>query len=124
MAGDALPVPGIPTRCHHCAGPLSKDMETSSWTVPPLVRDSFSMIGSAIGGTAGAFYGFNYIGPSLATPVVHEVPVIQEPVVLDVANEEQEEQPHVLENNVLVEEDIIENDVPIQEDIRDGDILV
>uniref|UniRef100_A0A0D3EM27 Uncharacterized protein n=1 Tax=Oryza barthii TaxID=65489 RepID=A0A0D3EM27_9ORYZ len=34
--------------------------ETSSWTVPPLVRDSFSMIGSAIGGTAGAFYGFNH----------------------------------------------------------------
>uniref|UniRef100_A0A0E0MUA8 Uncharacterized protein n=1 Tax=Oryza rufipogon TaxID=4529 RepID=A0A0E0MUA8_ORYRU len=62
MAGEASPPapPEIPTRCHHCAGPLSKDMETSSWTVPPLVRDSFSMIGSAIGGTAGAFYGFNH----------------------------------------------------------------
>jgi hypothetical protein len=68
--------------------------ETSSWTVPPLVRDSFSMvrfpsswdalmllyeicfllwlfcvnayvvlpwqIGSAVGGTTGAFYGFNH----------------------------------------------------------------
>jgi ABC-type uncharacterized transport system permease subunit len=31
--------------------------------VPPLVRDSFSMIGSAIGGTAGAFYGFNHTMP-------------------------------------------------------------
>ncbi|XP_020214822.1 uncharacterized protein LOC109798833 [Cajanus cajan] len=50
-------------RCHHCAGPLSKDMETSNWTVPPLVRDSFSMIGSAVGGTTSAFYGFNHVMP-------------------------------------------------------------
>ncbi|XP_021282685.1 uncharacterized protein LOC110415378 isoform X1 [Herrania umbratica] len=47
-------------RCHHCAGPLSKEMETSEWTVAPLVRDSFSMIGSAVGGTTSAFYGFNH----------------------------------------------------------------
>ncbi|XP_047179302.1 uncharacterized protein LOC124846132 [Vigna umbellata] len=46
-------------RCHHCAGPLSNRMETSLWTVSPLIRDSFSMIGSAVGGTASAFYGFN-----------------------------------------------------------------
>ncbi|RDX78959.1 hypothetical protein CR513_40680, partial [Mucuna pruriens] len=50
-------------RCHHCAGPLTKNMETSNWTVPPLVRDSFSMIGSAVGGTTSAFYGFNHIMP-------------------------------------------------------------
>ncbi|OAY46053.1 uncharacterized protein LOC110618658 [Manihot esculenta] len=50
-------------RCHHCAGPLSKEMETSDWTVPPLIRDSFSMIGSAVGGTASAFYGFNHVIP-------------------------------------------------------------
>ncbi|KAJ4950093.1 hypothetical protein NE237_026925 [Protea cynaroides] len=50
-------------RCLHCAGPLSKEMETSNWTVPPLVRDSFSMIGSAVGGTASAFYGFNLVMP-------------------------------------------------------------
>ncbi|VAH59987.1 unnamed protein product [Triticum turgidum subsp. durum] len=37
--------------------------ETSSWTVTPLVRDSFSMIGSAVGGTAGAFYAFNHAMP-------------------------------------------------------------
>lgn len=69
--------PGINVRCHHCAGPLSKEMvriffsclfsssvisfhflcfqisisfsfgglqETSQWTVPPLIRDSFSMV--------------------------------------------------------------------------------
>ncbi|XP_062207889.1 uncharacterized protein LOC133909464 isoform X1 [Phragmites australis] len=60
---DAARCPEIPRRCHHCAGPLSKDMESSSWTVPPLVRDSFSMIGSAVGGTAGAFYGFNHVTP-------------------------------------------------------------
>nr|GMC93831.1 uncharacterized protein LOC109154094 [Ipomoea batatas] len=30
-------------RCPHCAGPLSNEMETSEWTVPPLIRDSFSM---------------------------------------------------------------------------------
>ncbi|MCD7472072.1 hypothetical protein HAX54_012960 [Datura stramonium] len=47
-------------RCPHCAGPLSKEMETSEWTVPPLIRDSFSMIGSAVGGTTSAFYGFNH----------------------------------------------------------------
>ncbi|XP_077241190.1 uncharacterized protein LOC143881792 [Tasmannia lanceolata] len=50
-------------RCHHCAGPLSKDMEASSWTIAPFIRDSFSMIGSAVGGTASAFYGFNRAMP-------------------------------------------------------------
>ncbi|XP_027347738.1 uncharacterized protein LOC113859122 [Abrus precatorius] len=50
-------------RCHHCAGPLSKNMETSNWNIPPLVRDSFSMIGSAVGGTTSAFYGFNHVMP-------------------------------------------------------------
>ncbi|ONK62806.1 uncharacterized protein A4U43_C07F8330 [Asparagus officinalis] len=52
-----------PTTCPHCAGPLSKDMETSRWTVAPLIRDSFSMIGSAVGATASAFYGFNHAMP-------------------------------------------------------------
>ncbi|KAE8649604.1 uncharacterized protein LOC101207007 [Cucumis sativus] len=50
-------------RCQHCAGPLSKDMETSAWTIPPLIRDSFSMISSAVGGIASAFYGFNNVMP-------------------------------------------------------------
>ncbi|TVU22553.1 hypothetical protein EJB05_32262 [Eragrostis curvula] len=45
-AGGAAQCPEIPRRCHHCAGPLSKDM-----------------IGSAVGGTAGAFYGFNHVMP-------------------------------------------------------------
>ncbi|PRQ19085.1 hypothetical protein RchiOBHm_Chr7g0213231 [Rosa chinensis] len=60
MAGST---PKNTIRCHHCAGPLSKEMETSAWTVPPLIRDSFSMIGSAVGGTVSAFYGFNYVMP-------------------------------------------------------------
>ncbi|KAJ4840288.1 hypothetical protein Tsubulata_023409 [Turnera subulata] len=60
---DPKPNPASVSRCHHCAGPLSKQMETSDWTVPPLVRDSFSMIGSAVGGTASAFYGFNHVMP-------------------------------------------------------------
>ncbi|KAL3613781.1 hypothetical protein CASFOL_041855 [Castilleja foliolosa] len=51
------------TQCPHCAGPLTKEMETSGWTITPLIRDSFSMIGSAVGGTAGAFYGFNHAMP-------------------------------------------------------------
>ncbi|KAG0460857.1 hypothetical protein HPP92_020835 [Vanilla planifolia] len=51
------------SRCPHCAGPLSKDLETSSWTVGPLIRDSFSMIGTGVGGTASAFYGFNHVMP-------------------------------------------------------------
>ncbi|XP_071690428.1 uncharacterized protein [Rutidosis leptorrhynchoides] len=50
-------------RCRHCAGPLTKDMETSDWTVGPLIRDSFSMIGSAVGGVSSAFYGFNLVMP-------------------------------------------------------------
>ncbi|XP_039048844.1 uncharacterized protein LOC120189698 [Hibiscus syriacus] len=55
--------PGSNLRCPHCAGPLSKEMDTSEWTVAPLVRDSFSMIGSAVGGTTSAFYGFNLVMP-------------------------------------------------------------
>ncbi|PIA34050.1 hypothetical protein AQUCO_03900150v1 [Aquilegia coerulea] len=51
------------SRCPHCAGPLSKEMETTRWTIAPLIRDSFSMIGSAVGGTASAFYGFNHAMP-------------------------------------------------------------
>ncbi|KAE9585594.1 hypothetical protein Lal_00010166 [Lupinus albus] len=50
-------------RCHHCAGPLSKHMETTQWTIAPLIRDSFSMIGSAVGGVTSAFYGFNHVMP-------------------------------------------------------------
>ncbi|CAI0432725.1 unnamed protein product [Linum tenue] len=50
-------------RCHHCAGPLTKEAATSGWTNRPLLRDSFSMIGTAVGGTAGAFYGFNHVMP-------------------------------------------------------------
>lgn len=55
--------PGSNMRCHHCAGPLSKEMVTSEWTIAPLIRDSFSMIGSAVGGTTSAFYGFNHVMP-------------------------------------------------------------
>ncbi|KAL4341240.1 hypothetical protein GQ457_08G013600 [Hibiscus cannabinus] len=61
----ANPNPRCNLRCHHCAGPLSKHMETSEWTVAPLVRDSFSMIGSAVGGTTSAFYGFNHVMPKV-----------------------------------------------------------
>uniref|UniRef100_A0A1J3FP86 Transmembrane protein n=1 Tax=Noccaea caerulescens TaxID=107243 RepID=A0A1J3FP86_NOCCA len=53
----------IGIRCHHCAGPLTKNLETSQWTVAPFIRDSFSMIGSAVGGTASAFIGFNHVMP-------------------------------------------------------------
>ncbi|CAH2072449.1 unnamed protein product [Thlaspi arvense] len=53
----------IGIRCHHCAGPLTKNLETSEWTVAPFIRDSFSMIGSAVGGTASAFIGFNHAMP-------------------------------------------------------------
>ncbi|KAG7027560.1 hypothetical protein SDJN02_11574 [Cucurbita argyrosperma subsp. argyrosperma] len=61
--GDSNLISKSNMRCQHCAGPLSKDMETSAWTIPPLIRDSFSMIGSAVGGTASAFYGFNHVMP-------------------------------------------------------------
>ncbi|CAL5352095.1 hypothetical protein CsSME_00039679 [Camellia sinensis var. sinensis] len=59
--GDSNPRRSV--RCPHCAGPLAKEMETSDWTLPPLIRDSFSMIGSAVGCTTSAFYGFNHVMP-------------------------------------------------------------
>ncbi|GAY39894.1 hypothetical protein CUMW_047870 [Citrus unshiu] len=59
MATDSNPGQNT-LRCHHCAGPLSMKMETSEWTVAPFIRDSFSMIGTAVGGTTSAFYGFNH----------------------------------------------------------------
>ncbi|KAL9251802.1 hypothetical protein AKJ16_DCAP05178 [Drosera capensis] len=59
------PNPVKSLHCPHCAGPLSKDMEISGWNVPPLIRDSFSMIGSAVGGTTSAFYGFNFVMPTV-----------------------------------------------------------
>ncbi|KAI3738586.1 hypothetical protein L2E82_28623 [Cichorium intybus] len=59
--GDSDPQNSL--RCRHCAGPLTKEMETSAWTVGPLIRDSFSMIGSAVGGVSSAFYGFNLVMP-------------------------------------------------------------
>ncbi|XP_071708157.1 uncharacterized protein [Rutidosis leptorrhynchoides] len=40
-----------------------KISETSNWTVGPLSRDSFSMIGSAVGGVSNAFYGLNLVMP-------------------------------------------------------------
>ncbi|XP_071730962.1 uncharacterized protein [Rutidosis leptorrhynchoides] len=40
-----------------------KISETSNWTVGPLSRDSFSMIGSAVGGVSNAFYGLNLAPP-------------------------------------------------------------
>lgn len=49
-----------PVRCPRCAAPLSKELEASSWSLAPFIRDSFSMIGTAIGGSASAFYGFNH----------------------------------------------------------------
>ncbi|KAG8043868.1 hypothetical protein GUJ93_ZPchr0458g22678 [Zizania palustris] len=36
MAGDASPAPEIPTRCQHCAGPLSKDMMETRMNFVPL----------------------------------------------------------------------------------------
>ncbi|XP_028096423.1 uncharacterized protein LOC114296317 isoform X2 [Camellia sinensis] len=56
--GDSKPRRSV--RCPYCAGPLAKEMEASDWTLPPLIRDSFSMIGSAVGCTTSAFYGFNH----------------------------------------------------------------
>ncbi|GLJ52203.1 hypothetical protein SUGI_1110430 [Cryptomeria japonica] len=47
-------------RCRRCAAPLSKDLEESSWSLAPFIRDSFSMIGTTVGGSASAFYGFNH----------------------------------------------------------------
>ncbi|XP_048424077.1 uncharacterized protein LOC103956198 isoform X1 [Pyrus x bretschneideri] len=69
--------PETSVRCHHCAGPLSKKMETSEWTVAPLIRDSFSMIGSALGGTASAFYGFNHEIFHGRTKMIDVMPIVR-----------------------------------------------
>ncbi|XP_024026933.1 uncharacterized protein LOC21385891 [Morus notabilis] len=61
--GECAAAAGEGLRCRHCAGPLTKDIETTQWTVRPFIRDSFSMIGSAVGGTTSAFYGFNHVMP-------------------------------------------------------------
>uniref|UniRef100_A0A7N0RAG5 Uncharacterized protein n=1 Tax=Kalanchoe fedtschenkoi TaxID=63787 RepID=A0A7N0RAG5_KALFE len=53
----------VRTTCDLCAGPLLKEAETTSWNIPPLLRDSFCMIGSAVGGISSAFYGFNCVMP-------------------------------------------------------------
>ncbi|QHO31062.1 hypothetical protein S83_025799 [Arachis hypogaea] len=39
--------------------------ETTHWTVLPFIRDSFCMIGYAIGATTSAFYGFINVLPDL-----------------------------------------------------------
>ncbi|OEL37506.1 hypothetical protein BAE44_0001475 [Dichanthelium oligosanthes] len=46
-AGDAARCPEVPSRCHHCAGPLSKDM------APPVIVFSSACAGLA-GGTIPA----------------------------------------------------------------------
>eukprot|EP00249_Psilotum_nudum_P012753 c23961_g1_i2 orf=179-685(-) len=58
--------PGLgPPRCPRCSAPLSKDLEASGWTIAPFVKDSFAMIGTAVGGTVSAFYGFNHAMPPI-----------------------------------------------------------
>ncbi|XP_048424079.1 uncharacterized protein LOC103956198 isoform X3 [Pyrus x bretschneideri] len=52
-------------------------METSEWTVAPLIRDSFSMIGSALGGTASAFYGFNHEIFHGRTKMIDVMPIVR-----------------------------------------------
>ncbi|MQM21863.1 hypothetical protein Taro_054907 [Colocasia esculenta] len=59
--------------------------ETSAWTVAPFIRDSFSMIGSAVGGTASAFYGFNYDCINMGRPdicKIHQALNLAPPVIV------------------------------------------
>ncbi|BBN04808.1 hypothetical protein MPTK1_3g07810 [Marchantia polymorpha subsp. ruderalis] len=56
--------PGIGSpRCPRCAAPLSKDLEASGWTIAPFMRESFAVVGTAVGGSTSAFYGFNTVMP-------------------------------------------------------------
>ncbi|GKF53326.1 hypothetical protein Tco_0160236, partial [Tanacetum coccineum] len=50
---------------HYTVALCDLPLETSAWTVGPLIRDSFSMIGSAVGGISSAFYGFNLVMPAV-----------------------------------------------------------
>jgi len=38
---------------------VTTGVEESSWSLAPFIRDSFSMIGTAVGGSASAFYGWD-----------------------------------------------------------------
>ncbi|CAM6112408.1 unnamed protein product [Calypogeia fissa] len=70
---DSSPVYHAPTmspglgapRCPRCAAPLSKDLEASGWTIAPFMRESFAVVGTAVGGSVGAFYGFNNVMPTV-----------------------------------------------------------
>ncbi|XP_057844592.2 uncharacterized protein LOC131054147 isoform X2 [Cryptomeria japonica] len=37
--------------------------DISGWTMAPVVRDTFTMVGTTAGGTLGAFHGFNRVMP-------------------------------------------------------------
>lgn len=56
--------PGLgSSRCPRCFSPISSDSVTSGWTLAPVIRDAFSMVGTTAGGTLSAFHGFNQVMP-------------------------------------------------------------
>lgn len=56
--------PGLgSSRCPRCFSPIPSDSVTSGWTLAPVIRDTFSMVGTTAGGTLGAFHGFNQVMP-------------------------------------------------------------
>ncbi|GLJ46080.1 hypothetical protein SUGI_0970710 [Cryptomeria japonica] len=56
--------PGLgSSRCPRCFSPISNNSDISGWTMAPVVRDTFTMVGTTAGGTLGAFHGFNRVMP-------------------------------------------------------------
>lgn len=56
--------PGLgSSRCPRCFAPIFSDSVTSGWTLAPVIRNAFSMVGITAGGTLSAFHGFNRVMP-------------------------------------------------------------
>ncbi|KAG8068075.1 hypothetical protein GUJ93_ZPchr0005g16354 [Zizania palustris] len=79
-------------------------------------------LGSKFFGTYKVAARVGEVAYKLELPAVQHGKVMvepeKEPIVPDVANKEQEEQPLVLENDVPIQEDIRDDDVPVQKNIR------
>eukprot|EP01018_Ginkgo_biloba_P017873 Gb_05805 [translate_table: standard] len=62
--------PGLgSSRCPRCFSPISEDSEARGWTMAPVVRDTFMMVGTTAGGTLSAFQGFNQVMPFVQSRV-------------------------------------------------------
>eukprot|EP00252_Welwitschia_mirabilis_P002163 TRINITY_DN12076_c0_g1_i2.p1 TRINITY_DN12076_c0_g1~~TRINITY_DN12076_c0_g1_i2.p1 ORF type:complete len:163 (+),score=31.55 TRINITY_DN12076_c0_g1_i2:170-658(+) len=56
--------PGLGSpRCPRCFSLISASPDANSWAMAPVLRDTFTMVGTTGGGTISAFQGFNKVMP-------------------------------------------------------------